>query len=92
MFSSADGAIDSVVTDDSHDSVTATDADSSEEEAQVQSYSRGGANVPTQEGTLAQYLASTVKPSVCGCDAVLYQITLTTCLYLHFLLLNHKTV
>jgi len=40
-------------------------------EVQVQSYSPGGANVP--------HLANTIEPAVCGGDAVLCQITLTTC-------------
>ena len=48
-------------------------------EAQVQSYSPGGANVPTWKGTLAPSIANTIGPSVCGGDAVSCQITLTTC-------------
>jgi len=39
-------------------------------EVQVKSYSSGGTNMPTWEGTLA-HLANTVEPSVCGGDAVL---------------------
>jgi len=37
--------------------------------------------------TLAQLrnLATTIEPSVCGGDAALYQITLTTCAVLRFL-------
>jgi len=52
-------------------------------EAQVQSYSPGGANVPSlwAQGC---HLANTIEPCVCGGDAVLCQITLTTC-YLLFL-------
>jgi len=39
-------------------------------EAQVQSYSPGGANVPSWEGTWRN-LANTIEPSVCGGDAAL---------------------
>jgi len=39
-------------------------------DAQVRSYSPGGANVPTWEGSLVPY--------VCGGNAVLCQISLTT--------------
>ena len=39
-------------------------------EAQIQSYSPGGAN-----------LSSTIEPSMCGGDAACCQITLTTCYY-----------
>ena len=49
-------------------------------EAEVQSYSPAGANVPTW-----QHLANTIEPSVCDCDAVLCQITLTTCYYHYYL-------
>jgi len=44
-------------------------------EAPVKSYSPGGANVPRLEGTLAP----PGEYAVCGGDAVLCQITLTTC-------------
>jgi len=47
-------------------------------EAQVQSYSPGGANVPKCEGTLA-LPGETIESSVCCSDAVLSQIILTTC-------------
>jgi len=46
-------------------------------EAQVQPYSPGGAIVPTWEGTLAP--PGEYDSTVCGGDAVLCQITLTTC-------------
>jgi len=48
-------------------------------EAQVQSYSPGGANVP-----IWGHLANTSQLSVCGGDAVLCQITLTTCYYHYY--------
>jgi len=44
-------------------------------EEQVQSYSPGGAHVPTWEGTSANM----IEPSICGGDAVLCQTTVTTC-------------
>jgi len=47
-------------------------------EAQVQSYSPGGANVPTWEVHWC-HLSNTIQPSVRGGVAVLCQITLTTC-------------
>jgi len=47
-------------------------------EAKVQSYSPGGTNVPSL-WTHWRHLANTIEPSVCGGDAVLCQITLTTC-------------
>ena len=49
-------------------------------EARVQSYLPGGANVCTWEGTLAPPGEYEIEPSICGGDAVLCQITLTTCL------------
>jgi len=48
-------------------------------EAQIQSYSPGGANVPTLAGTFWRQLANMIEPSICGGDAVLCQITLATC-------------
>ena len=60
-------------------------------EAQVQSYLPGGASVHNfnricQVAPMCPHgrahwchLANTIKPSVCGGDAVLYQIPLTTC-------------
>jgi len=45
------------------------------QEAQVQSYSPGGANVPSYW----RHLANTIEPSACGSDAALCQITLTYC-------------
>ena len=47
------------------------------EEAQAQSHSPGGANVPTWEGTLAP--SGEYDRTAYGGDAVLRQITLTTC-------------
>jgi len=47
-------------------------------EAEVQSYSPGGANVTLWEGTLTSP-ANTTEQSVCDGDAALCQITLTTC-------------
>jgi len=40
-------------------------------EAQVQSYSPGGANVPKWEAHW-RHLANTIEPSICISDAVLY--------------------
>jgi len=48
------------------------------EEAQVQSYSPAGAIVLTWEGTLAPPGEYDLTIHLCG-DALLYQITLTTC-------------
>jgi len=45
-------------------------------EAQAQSYSPAGGNVPSREGTLA-HPANAIEPSVCGGDAALCEITLT---------------
>ena len=45
-------------------------------EAKVQSYSPGGANVPSWQGTLAP------PGEFCSSDAAFCQITLTTCLLL----------
>jgi len=42
-----------------------------------------GTSVPSWEGT-SRHLANTIEPSVCGSDAALCQITLTTC---HLLML-----
>jgi len=44
------------------------------EEAQVQSYLLGGAS----------NLANTIEPTVCSGDAVLCQITLTTCYHYYY--------
>jgi len=52
-------------------------------EAQVQSYSPGDANVASFLGTLAPP-GKSIDPFVCGGDAVLCQITLTTCCYSYF--------
>ena len=54
-------------------------------EAQV----RGGANVPSHEGTLAPPVEydRNKKISVCDGDADLCQITLTTCYYWYFVFL-----
>ena len=49
------------------------------QEAQVQSYSPGGINVPSREGALAQ--PGEYEPSTCGGNAALPQISLTTCYY-----------
>jgi len=50
-------------------------------EAQVQSYSPGGTNMCSPMWAHWCHLANTIEPSVCGGDAVLCQITLTTCYY-----------
>jgi len=42
------------------------------------SYCKGGANVPTWEGTFGA-IANMTAPSICGGDVILCQITLTTC-------------
>jgi len=48
--------------------------------ARVQSYSTGGATPMYPHGrAYGRHLANTIKPSVCGSDAALCQITLTTC-------------
>jgi len=47
-------------------------------EAQVQSYSPGGANVPWWEARWC-HLANTTEPSVCCGDAALCQIISTIC-------------
>jgi len=49
------------------------------EEAQVQSYSPGCANVLSLCTNERRNLANTILQSICGGDAALYQITLTTC-------------
>jgi len=46
-------------------------------EAQVQSYLSGGANVP--HGRTRRHQATMIEPSVCGGDATLCQIIMTTC-------------
>ena len=61
-------------------------------EARVQSYSPGGANVPSWEGTLAPAAANTIEPSVCCGDAALCQITLTTCYYIGLCTVPHLTM
>ena len=49
-------------------------------EAQVQSYSPVAPMRPHGRAYWC-YLANTIEPSICGGDAVLYEITLTTCYY-----------
>jgi len=52
------------------------------QEAQAQPYSPGNAHMcPMCPDGRARWrhLANTIEPSICGGDAVLYQITLTTC-------------
>jgi len=46
-------------------------------EVQVQSHLPGGTNMPTRAHL--RHLANMIEPSICGGDAVLCQITLTTC-------------
>ena len=59
-------------------------------EAQVQSLSPGGANVPLWEGTY--HLANTIVPSVFGGDVALCQSTLTTPLAIIIIRLHCRTV
>jgi len=57
-------------------------------EAQVQSYLPGCTNLPSHMAHW-RHLANTIEPSVCGSNAVLCQITLTTC-YHYFIRPHHS--